>query len=156
MSVAMTNCGSLGWVTDKKGYRYERADPEQVNRGRHASFISQPGDHRSRGRRVSRLHPGRLPGESIRARRAANPASGKNERDFSNPIASVPPGLPAMFLFGGLERNDRTICLPVGHGDVLLWAGPARLRYHGIMPLKDGVHPSTGPYRFNLTFREAA
>ena len=80
----------------------------------------------------------------------------KNERDFSNPIVSVSLGLPAIFLFGGLERSDRTIRLPIIHGDVIVWGGPARLRYHGIMPLKDGVHPLTGTYRFNLTFRKAA
>jgi alkylated DNA repair protein (DNA oxidative demethylase) len=80
----------------------------------------------------------------------------KNENDFDQPIVSVSLGLPATFLFGGLERSEKTIHMSVVHGDVLVWGGPARLRYHGVNPLKDGTHPLTGPYRFNLTFRKAA
>jgi alkylated DNA repair protein (DNA oxidative demethylase) len=80
----------------------------------------------------------------------------KNERDYDQPIVSVSLGLPAVFLFGGEERSDKTTRVPVFHGDVVVWGGPARLRYHGVMPLKPGVHPLAGAYRFNLTFRKAA
>ena len=80
----------------------------------------------------------------------------KNENDFKEPIVSVSLGLPAVFLFGGSECSDRTVRVPVSHGDVRAWGGPARLRYHGVNPLKDGLHPLAGGYRFNLTFRKAA
>ena len=79
----------------------------------------------------------------------------KNERDFDQPIVSVSLGLQAIFQFGGSERSDKTLRIPVIHGDVIVWGGPARLRYHGVAPLKEGNHPSLGGYRYNLTFRKA-
>ena len=79
----------------------------------------------------------------------------RNEKNFGQPIVSMSFGLPAVFLFGGLERSDKAVRVPISHGDILVWGGPARLRYHGINPLKDGSHPLTGRYRFNLTFRKA-
>jgi DNA oxidative demethylase len=79
----------------------------------------------------------------------------KNERDFTQPIVSVSLGLPATFLFGGLERGDKTQRIQIVHGDVLVWGGPARLRYHGIEPLRDGEHPQLGRVRYNLTVRKA-
>ena len=79
----------------------------------------------------------------------------RNERDFSQPIVSVSLGLPAVFLFGGLKRSERPRRLPLEHGDVVVWGRESRLYYHGIQPLKPGVHPLTGEYRFNLTFRQA-
>jgi len=157
MSVAMTNCGSLGWVTDKRGYRYEKIDPETNTTwpAMPAAFIDLAQSAAAAGGfpsfipdacLVNRYEPG--------SRLALH--QDKNEHDFSNPIVSVSLGLPAVFLFGGMERQDKTIRLPVAHGDVLVWGGPARLRYHGIMPLKDGNHLLTGSYRFNLTFRKAS
>jgi alkylated DNA repair protein (DNA oxidative demethylase) len=156
MSVAMTNCGSLGWLTDSKGYRYEKVDPE-TNVPRPAmppSFLDLAQNAATLAGfpafspdvcLVNRYEPG--------ARLTLH--QDKNESDFSNPIVSVSLGLLAIFLFGGLERKDRTIRLQIANGDVVVWGGPARMRYHGIMPLKDGVHPLTGAYRFNLTFRKA-
>ncbi len=79
----------------------------------------------------------------------------RNEADFAKPIVSVSLGLPAVFLFGGMERTDKVRRMQLEHGDVVVWGGPDRLRYHGIMPLKDGHHPILGPYRINLTFRKA-
>jgi alkylated DNA repair protein (DNA oxidative demethylase) len=79
----------------------------------------------------------------------------KDERDFDQPIVSVSLGIPAVFLFGGLSRADKTRRIPVMHGDVVVWGGPARLRYHGVMPLKPGHHPLLGDCRINLTFRKA-
>ena len=78
-------------------------------------------------------------------------------RDVPSPrlSVSVSLGLPAIFLFGGDQRSDKTVRIPVVHGDVLVWGGPARLRYHGVLPLKSGVHPLFGGYRYNLTFRKA-
>jgi alkylated DNA repair protein (DNA oxidative demethylase) len=157
MSVAMTNCGSLGWVTDRRGYRYDKVD-----RDTNAAWPAMPKPfiELAMAAAAAAGFPDFMPDACLVNR--YEPSSrltlhqDKNERDFSNPIVSVSLGLSATFLFGGLERGDRTIRLPITHGDVLVWGGPARLRYHGIMPLKEGVHPLTGAYRFNLTFRKAA
>jgi len=78
-----------------------------------------------------------------------------DEQNFAQPIVSVSLGLPATFLFGGTRRADRAARLHLQHGDVVVWGGPARLRYHGVLALKDGVHPATGACRINLTFRRA-
>jgi alkylated DNA repair protein (DNA oxidative demethylase) len=156
MSVAMTNCGSVGWLTDKKGYRYASVDPETnglwptmpkvfldlaqeaATKAGYTTFVPD-------ACLVNRYEPG--------ARLTLH--QDKNESDFEEPIVSVSLGLPAVFLFGGLERSDKTTRVPVAHGDILVWGGPARLRYHGVMPLKEGSHPLAGGYRFTLTFRKA-
>ena len=78
----------------------------------------------------------------------------KDELDFNAPIVSVSLGLPAIFLFGGLNRSDKTARYRLTHGDVVVWGGPARLAYHGVMPLADGEHPLLGRQRINLTFRK--
>ena len=156
MSVAMTNCGALGWVTDRKGYRYDAIDPETqrpwppmpdcflelaAGAAQEAGFSSFVPD----ACLINRYQPG--------ARLSLH--QDKDECDFSQPIVSVSLGLPAVFLYGGEERTDKTRRVAVVHGDVVVWGGPARLRYHGVMPLKDGIHPSLGGYRFNLTMRKA-
>ena len=157
MSVAMTNCGALGWVTDRKGYRYASTDPETgdpwpempkvfLDLARQSATKAGYPDFTPDACLINRYEPG--------ARLTLH--QDKNEHDFDQPIVSVSLGLPAIFLFGGLERSEKTIRMSVAHGDVLVWGGPARLRYHGVNPLKDGTHPLAGPYRFNLTFRKAA
>jgi len=156
MSVAMTNCGPLGWVTDRSGYRYDAIDPE-VNRpwpmmplsfrelavaaAGEAGFSNFVPD----ACLINRYEPG--------ARLSLH--QDKNEHDLAQPVVSVSLGLPATFLFGGLERAERTQRIQIVHGDVLVWGGPARLRYHGIVPLRDGEHSKTGRVRYNLTFRKA-
>ena len=157
MSVAMTNCGILGWVTDRTGYRYEKLDPDTD-----AAWPAMPQSFLDLAQSAAAAagFPSFMPDACLVNRYEPGARltlhQDKNERDFSNPIVSVSLGLPAVFLFGGLDRNEKTVRLPINHGDVLVWGGPARLRYHGIMPLKDGTHLSTGGYRFNLTFRKAA
>lgn len=156
MSVAMSNCGPLGWVTGLAGYRYAPLDPEH-------------------DRPWPKLPESFLQLATLAATRAGYPlftpdaclvnqyAPGarmtlhqdKNEHDFTAPIVSVSLGLPATFLFGGLERNERPLRVPLDHGDVVVWGGPARLRFHGVLPLRDGHHPLLGPRRINLTFRLA-
>jgi alkylated DNA repair protein (DNA oxidative demethylase) len=156
MSVAMTNCGALGWVTDRSGYRYDAHDPESGKRwpaipaafrqlacaaAAHAGFDGFEPDaclvnRYEAGTRLS-LH------------------QDKNERDFGAPIVSVSLGVPAIFLFGGSNRADRAVRIPLEHGDVVVWGGPARMRYHGVMPVKEGFHPLLGAHRINLTFRKA-
>jgi DNA oxidative demethylase len=156
MSVALTNCGTYGWVTDRTGYRYDSIDPET---GQH--WPGMPGNFLELARDAASAagFPSFSPDACLINR--YEPGSrltlhqDKNERDFTQPIVSVSLGLPATFLFGGMERSDKTVRVPVHHGDVIVWGGPARLRYHGINPLKDGVHPTFGGYRYNLTFRVA-
>ena len=156
MSVAMTSCGPWGWVSDRTGYRYSAVDPEN-----------------------GRDWP-RLPGSFLRLATGAAAAAGfeafmpdaclvnrylpgsklslhqdRDERDYDAPIVSASLGLPATFLFGGSKRSDKIRRLPLVHGDVVVWGGPDRLRYHGVAPLKDGTHPLLGTQRVNLTFRKA-
>jgi DNA oxidative demethylase len=156
MSVAMTNCGATGWVTDRTGYRYDREDPQTgqpwpplpecfldlavaaATRAGYAQF-------RPDACLVNRYEPG--------ARLSLH--QDKNERDFANPIVSVSLGLPATFQFGGPKRNDPVRKFALRHGDVAVWGGPSRLCYHGVSPLKDGCHDSVGRMRMNLTFRRA-
>lgn len=156
MSVAMTNCGDFGWVTDRTGYRYDPIDPESgkpwprmpdvfvrlaINAAAEAGFERFVPD----ACLVNRYEPGtRL---SLHQDR--------NERDYGQPIVSVSLGIPAVFLFGGATRSHKAQRVPLEHGDVVVWGGPARLHYHGVLPLKEVVHPLTGACRFNLTFRLA-
>ncbi len=156
MSVAMTNCGALGWITDRRGYRYAASDPQSntpwpempsVFRTLAESAAHAAGylDFSPDACLVNRYEPG--------ARMSLH--QDKNERDMTAPIVSVSLGLPAVFQVGGLERTDAVERLALLHGDVLVWGGPSRLVYHGILPLKDGTHPQLGRARINLTFRKA-
>jgi alkylated DNA repair protein (DNA oxidative demethylase) len=156
MSVAMTNCGELGWITDRRGYRYSPSDPLS-----NASWPALPDVFRTLARDaatkagyagfdpdaclINRYEPG--------ARMTLH--QDKNERDMSAPIVSVSLGLSATFQVGGLERADPVQKLALTHGDVLVWGGPSRLVFHGILPLKDGLHARLGRARINLTFRKA-
>ena len=156
MSAAMTNCGEVGWVTDRKGYRYDRLDPETGRpwpplpaclaqlAGRAAAQAGFAA-FRPDVCLINRYEPG--------ARMSLH--QDRDERDFSAPIVSVSLGLGATFLFGGLRRSDRPHRLPLAHGDVLVWGGPTRLNFHGIAPVADGCHPTVGRMRLNLTMRKA-
>ena len=157
MSVAMTNCGPLGWVSDRRGYRYDPIDPVSgfpwplmpdaflrlaTSAAREAGFPTFIPD----ACLVNRYQPG--------AKLSLH--QDKDERDYEQPIVSVSLGLPAVFLFGGLKRSDKTTRVDLTHGDVVVWGGDARLRYHAVLPLKEGTHRLLGSYRINLTFRKAA
>jgi alkylated DNA repair protein (DNA oxidative demethylase) len=156
MSVAMTNCGSLGWITDRTGYRYDPRDPES---GRQWPELPGPFVELAKQAAAQAGFPDFMPDACLINRYQPGAKlslhQDRNEADFGQPIVSVSLGLPAVFLFGGLERTDRAIKVPLTHGDVVVWGGPSRLRYHGVMPLKEGHHPRLGPYRVNLTFRKA-
>lgn len=155
MSVAMTNCGPLGWVSDRKGYRYTETDPET---GR--AWPPLPGPFLDLACRAADEagFPGFMPDACLINR--YRPGSrltlhqDKNERDYEAPIVSVSLGLPAKFLFGGLQRTDKPQRVMLHHGDVAVWGGVSRLAYHGVDTLKDGEHPQTGRCRINLTFRK--
>jgi len=156
MSVAMTNCGRVGWVTDRRGYRYDPIDPETEQHwpplpacfaklaqgaAAEAGFDSFAPDVCL----INRYEPG--------ARMSLH--QDRDERDFSAPIVSVSLGLPATFLFGGLARKDKAQRVALQHGDVLVWGGSNRLAYHGVAPVADGSHPLVGRVRWNLTMRKA-
>jgi len=156
MSVAMTNCGAFGWVTDHTGYRYDPHDPTS-NRpwpamptvfhalAETAAINAGYVDFSPDACLINCYEPG--------ARMSLH--QDKNERDFSSPIVSVSLGLMATFQFGGMQRSDKVQRLPLLHGDVLVWGGPSRLVFHGVQPLKDGEHALLGRRRINLTFRHA-
>lgn len=156
MSVAMTNCGEWGWVTDRAGYRYEREDPVS---GRRWPAMPPALVALAQGAAAEAGFAGFEPDACLINRYEAgakmSPHQDRDERDFSQPIVSVSLGLPAVFLLGGWKRNDPLRRLRLEHGDVIVWGGPARLRFHGVMPVKAGVHPLTGACRINLTFRRA-
>ena len=156
MSVAMTNCGSLGWVTDRTGYRYDANDPEAGKPwpAMPASFRELAAQASDRAGfdafapdacLINRYEPG--------ARMSLH--QDRDEDDFSAPIVSVSLGLPAIFLFGGLQRSDKPRRFRLQHGDVVAWGGPSRLAFHGVAPLADGEHALIGRQRINLTFRKA-
>ena len=156
MSVAMTNCGSFGWVTDRTGYRYDPNDPDtgtpwppmpasfRVLAGQAAAEAGFDG-FAPEVCLINRYVPG--------ARMSLH--QDRDELDLGAPIVSVSLGLPATFLFGGLKRSDKTRRFRLEHGDVVVWGGPARLIFHGVAPLADGEHVLMGRLRINLTFRKA-
>jgi alkylated DNA repair protein (DNA oxidative demethylase) len=156
MSVAMSNCGAAGWVTDRKGYRYTAIDPEtgkpwpalpDIFRALAAEAADRAGypGFEPDACLINRYEPG--------ARMTLH--QDKNERDYAAPIVSVSLGLPATFLFGGKERAGKTLKVPLVHGDVVVWGGPSRMNFHGVNTVADGVHPLVGRRRLNLTFRRA-
>ncbi|HWM66417.1 MAG TPA: DNA oxidative demethylase AlkB [Steroidobacteraceae bacterium] len=156
MSVAMTNCGSAGWVTDRTGYRYDGFDPTTQARwpAMPVALSDLATRAAARGGFVEFLPDACLinryePGTRLSLHQD------KNERDLGAPVVSVSLGLQAVFLFGGPRREDRTRPIPLAHGDVVVWGGPSRLWYHGVRPLQDGEHPELGRQRINLTFRKA-
>ncbi len=157
MSVAMNNCGILGWVSDATGYRYQRTDP--LTR---APWPPMPDAFKTLAASAAEHagYPAFQPDACLLNRYAPGARMSlhqdKNERDYSAPIVSVSLGLPAVFELGGLERGDPVQRISLRHGDVLVWGGPARLRFHGVRPVEHGTHPLTGGFRFNLTFRKAA
>jgi len=156
MSVAMTNCGAAGWVTDLTGYRYDGVDPESG-----CPWPAMPAALRELAVAAAaaagfpRFEPDACLVNRYEAGARMSLHQDRNERDFKAPIVSVSLGLPAVFLFGGPRRADRQRRVPLAHGDVVVWGGPDRLRFHGVRPLVDGNHPLFGRCRINLTFRRA-
>ena len=155
MSVAMTNCGERGWVSDRTGYRYDAVDPES---GR--PWPAMPAVFRSLAEHAAEAagYPGFAPDACLINRYLPGTRlslhQDRDELDLRAPIVSVSLGLPAVFLWGGLRRADRPGRFRLAHGDVVVWGGPSRLVFHGIAPLADGDHALTGSERINLTFRK--
>ena len=156
MSVGTSSCGALGWITDRSGYRYSAVDPlsgrpwpamppllvelaqNAAQRGGFADFHAD-----------SCLINQYLPGAKMSLHQD------KDEHAYAAPIVSLSLGLPAMFLFGGFARSDKSQRIPLLHGDMVVWGGVDRLRFHGVLPIKPGRHPALGERRINLTFRVA-
>jgi alkylated DNA repair protein (DNA oxidative demethylase) len=157
MSVGMTNAGTLGWISDRRGYRYSPIDPQSgrpwplmsaacVSLAATAAEAAGFADFQPDACLINRYVVGtRL---SLHQDR--------DEHDLNQPIVSVSLGIPAVFLFGGLQRTDRVQRVPLVHGDVVVWGGPARLSHHGVAPIKADHHSLLGDIRINLTFRRAA
>jgi alkylated DNA repair protein (DNA oxidative demethylase) len=157
MSAAMTNCGGLGWVSDRRGYRYEAIDP--------LSFVPWPAmpdafsalaSHAAAQAGYENFAPDAClinryePGASMALHQD------RDEQNFAAPIVSVSLGLPIIFLWGGATRAEKPAKIRLFSGDVVVWGGPARLNFHGVVKLAAGLHPIFGPCRINLTFRQAA
>jgi len=156
MSVAMTNCGSVGWVTDRSGYRYAARDPDRDTPwpAMPPQFAGLAGDA-ARQAGFAGFSPDACLINCYEPGARLSLHQDKDEQDYRHPVVSVSLGLPAIFQFGGLRRTDRPQRVPLRHGDIVVWGGPARLAYHGVLALKDGVHPLVGRRRLNLTFRKA-
>lgn len=156
MSVALSSCGDYGWVSDRNGYRYSRTNPQTgqawppmpkgfCELAQAAALDAGFPDFQADACLINRYTPGSKMGLH----------QDKDEQDFSAPIVSVSLGVPATFQFGGLKRSDRPVKIPLMHGDVVVWGGEARLRYHGVLTIRQAYHPLTGHDRINLTFRKA-
>jgi alkylated DNA repair protein (DNA oxidative demethylase) len=156
MSVAMTNCGAYGWVSDTRGYRYSPIDPESGFRWPAMPSVFA---ELARGAADTLGFQTYVPDACLVNRYVPDSRltlhQDKDERNFDAPIVSVSLGVPAVFLFGGLKRNDRPQRVPLEHGDVVVWGGPARMRYHGVAKLEESSHPFAGNARINLTLRRA-
>ena len=156
MSVALSSCGQFGWTTDRSGYRYTRDDPQTgrpwpmmpevfFQLAQAAAQAAGFADFAPDSCLINRYIPG--------AKMSLH--QDKDEHSYDAPIVSVSLGLPAMFLFGGFARSDKNQRVPLFHGDIVVWGGVDRLRYHGVLPIKDGHHPKLGEQRINFTFRTA-
>ena len=156
MSVAMTNCGPLGWVSDRRGYRYDALDPES---GRPWPALPDAFRALAHDAAARAGYPGFVPDACLVNRYVPGARlsmhQDRDEKDLRAPIVSVSLGLPAVFAWGGDARGDRARRVPLQHGDVVVWGGASRLRYHGVLPLAEGEHAFAGAARINLTFRKA-
>jgi alkylated DNA repair protein (DNA oxidative demethylase) len=156
MSVAMTNCGALGWVSEPSGYRYDPLDPQS---GRAWPPMPASFQRLATAAAAAAGFDGFVSDACLVNRYEAGAKlslhQDKDERDYTQPIVSVSLGVAALFLFGGVKRTDKTLRVPLQHGDVVVWGGPARLRYHGVLALKAAQHRLLGGHRVNLTLRKA-
>lgn len=152
MSVRMTNCGSLGWVTDKeRGYRYQPTHPATGK-----PWPEIPGELLDIWNDVSGYEK---PPEACLVNFYADDAKmglhqDKDEQDLSAPVVSISLGNTCLFRVGGLERTDKTMSFKLSSGDVVILGGQGRLCFHGV----DRIYPSTSTLlknggRINLTLR---
>ena len=156
MSVALSNCGQLGWTSDRTGYRYSATDPDT---GRAWPAMPPTFLRLARDAALAAGFPNFEPDACLINRYVTGSKlslhQDKDERDSRLPIVSVSLGVPATFQFGGLQRKDKVARITLQHGDVVVWGGVDRLRYHGVLALKANNHPLLGSQRINFTFRKA-
>ncbi|MBP1085217.1 MULTISPECIES: DNA oxidative demethylase AlkB [Pseudomonas] len=156
MSAALSSCGQLGWITDRHGYRYSATDPQTgqawpampdvfMQLAQDAALAAGYAGFVPDACLINRYIPG--------ARMSLH--QDRNEHDHRWPVVSVSLGIPAIFQFGGQLRSDKTQRISLFHGDVVVWGDEDRLRFHGILPIKQAEHPQLGEQRINLTFRKA-
>lgn len=156
MSVAISNCGDLGWITDRSGYRYDSIDPTTARRWPSMpSVCADLATKAAQSAGYERFAPDACLINRYEAGARLSLHQDKDENDFAQPIVSVSLGVPATLLWGGLKRANRPRLVPLFHGDVVVWGGPSRLYFHGVRKLAQGSHPLTGALRYNLTFRKA-
>jgi alkylated DNA repair protein (DNA oxidative demethylase) len=156
MAVAMSNCGSLGWYSDKQGYRYTENDPLSAT-----PWPNMPIEFKELAylAALKAGSPDFDPDACLINQYATgiklSPHIDHDEADKSWPIVSVSIGVPAIFQLYGNERGGKPTNIPVKDGDVIVFGGPARHYYHGVKKIELNTHPLTGPFRYNLTFRKA-
>ena len=156
MSVTTSSCGSLGWVSDKKGYRYSSVDPlSNTSWPPLPARFQQLAQDAASMAGFANFDPDACLINCYQPGAKMGLHQDKDEQDFTQPIVSVSLGVPAMFQLGGFKRGDKALKLPLYHGDVLVWGGESRLRFHGVLPIKAARHPALGELRINLTFRKA-
>ena len=150
-SVRMTNCGSLGWVSDESGYRYQPTHPET---GKPWPPMPDPllelwttlTGHDARPEACLINH------YDAKARLGLH--RDEDEEDFSAPVLSLSLGDTALFRIGGLKRKDPTQSLRLASGDAVILGGEARLAYHGVDRVLAGTSELVpGGGRINLTLR---
>jgi len=157
MSVATTSCGPLGWVSDPHGYRYAALDPQSGH-----AWPAMPACFLELAERAAAQagYAGFVPDACLINQYEPGAKlslhQDKDEKELRAPIVSLSLGLPAVFLFGTPSRKDKPQRYRLVHGDVVVWGGPSRLAYHGVLPLADGEHALLGRKRINVTFRRAA
>jgi DNA oxidative demethylase len=156
MSVAMTNCGDLGWTSSRAGYAYSKTDPLTT-----APWPTMPQLLFDTAANLARLagYSGFVPDACLINRYLPGAQMGlhqdRDERDFSQPIVSLSLGVPAKFIIGGLTRGDSTRSVELDDGDAIVFGGAARLIFHGVRAVKVGQHAAINNCRINLTFRVA-
>ncbi|HEY4318690.1 MAG TPA: DNA oxidative demethylase AlkB [Herbaspirillum sp.] len=156
MSVGLSNCGALGWTSDRRGYRYTPIDPDS---GLPWPAMPEVFMQLAQAAAAAAGFAGFRPDACLINRYAAGTRlslhQDRNELDLAAPVVSISLGIPAVFQFGGTQRADPKQRVPLFHGDVVVWGGEDRLRYHAVLPLKPAHHPATGEVRINMTFRKA-
>lgn len=157
MSVAMTNAGRLGWISDRRGYHYGDTDPlSGLAWPAMPALFRQLASDAAAAAGFDRFEPEACLVNRYEPGAKLSLHQDRDERNLNQPIVSVSLGVDAIFLWGGQMRGDRVRRFTLHHGDVVVWGGPARLTYHGVDTLVRAAHPLTGELRYNLTFRRAA
>ena len=156
MSARLSSCGDLGWTSDRHGYRYSPLDPLSSRPwpAMPEAFLALA-EAAASAAGFSGFVPDACLINAYASRAKMSLHQDKNERSYTAPIVSISLGLPAIFQFGGFERSDPTRRVSLFHGDIVVWGGVDRLRFHGVMPIKPGHHSLLGEQRINITLRQA-